>query len=145
MTERVKVNFKVYSTSTAGVFSSEPVLPYNQIAFNNGGGTYNTATYEYTIPMNGTYLLGLSFNKANGSSSVVNIFLRRGTEITNLSSTSTPLNTFIRTTVNKTILYTFEANDVIYAETESPLRLNFYTPPSGSIYTSFWGIRLDYV
>lgn len=44
-------------------------MPYSEIKFNHGG-TYDTATNEYTITNAGNYLIGYSYNKTNNPSSV---------------------------------------------------------------------------
>ena len=48
MTQRQEVRFNVYNR-TANIISTGVNMPYDIIDFNEGGGTYDTTTYQYTF------------------------------------------------------------------------------------------------
>lgn len=51
---------RVACTNAGDVTNTNAFMPFNVVAFNRGGGTFNTGTYEYTIPVTGYYRIWAS-------------------------------------------------------------------------------------
>jgi hypothetical protein len=143
MAGRTEVRFNFYNTTTTTL--GVGVMPFNTISFNVGGGDF--ISNKYTIPLDGTYLVGASYNKAGASQQGnCRLYLERSGLTTGPISLSRDFSqTFLRTTINQNIIYNFIEGDIIYMYSffGNP-KMNNIAPTGDDIYNSFWGIRLDY-
>ena len=64
MTQRAEVRFKFYH-KTGTIRFNGATFSYSDIAFNVGGGSFGS--FSYTVPVDGVYLIGYSYNKATGT------------------------------------------------------------------------------
>jgi transketolase len=146
MTERTEVRFNAYNNTSSSIFTAGGGRPiwYNIVDFNVGGGTYDTTGYTYTIPIEGTYLIGASYTK-NHSRSTAQIMLKRNGVLSILSVARGADTSTQNTTLNMNTLYYFLKDDIVYVRLiYSGLKFNSVSVPAGNIYNSFWGIRLSY-
>ena len=148
MTQREEVRFKVYTKSSINITGTN-YFPLQLIDFNEGDGSYNTTTYKYSVQNAGTYLLGLSYIKAEiQHAGRCEMYLNRvvdGVSTTRKIHRSQEVRTGAYLTINPVLMYKLEVGDEIYC------RANYGNPYTNrSSYTgdhtlnSFWGIRLDY-
>ena len=148
MTQREEVRFKVYTKSRINITGTN-YFPLQLIDFNEGDGSYNTTTYKYSVQNAGTYLLGLSYIKAEiQHAGRCEMYLNRvvdGVSTTRKIHRSQEVRTGAYLTINPVLMYKLEVGDEIYC------RANYGNPYTNrSSYTgdhtlnSFWGIRLDY-
>ena len=148
MTQREEVRFKVYTKSSINITGTN-YFPLQLIDFNEGDGSYNTTTYKYSVQNAGTYLLGLSYIKAEiQHAGRCEMYLNRvvdGVSTTRKIHRSQEVRTGAYLTINPVLMYKLEVGDEIYCRANygNPLtNLNSYT--SDDTLNSFWGIRLDY-
>ena len=148
MTQREEVRFKVYTKSRINITGTN-YFPLQLIDFNEGDGSYNTTTYIYSVQNAGTYLLGLSYIKAEiQHAGRCEMYLNRvvdGVSTTRKIHRSQEVRTGAYLTINPVLMYKLEVGDEIYC------RAGYGNPYTNrSSYTgdhtlnSFWGIRLDY-
>ena len=148
MTQREEVRFKVYTKSSINI-TGRNYFPFQLIDFIEGDGTYDTTTYKYSVQNAGTYLLGLSYIKAEIQHNArCQMYLNRvvdGVSTTRIINRSQEVRTGTYLTINPVLMYKLEVGDEIYC------RANYGNPYTNrSSYTgdhtlnSFWGIRLDY-
>jgi len=148
MTQREEVRFKVYTKSSINITGTN-YFPLQLIDFNEGDGSYNTTTYKYSVQNAGTYLLGLSYIKAEiQHAGRCEMYLNRvvdGVSTTRKIHRSQEVRTGAYLTINPVLMYKLEVGDEIYC------RAGYGNPYTNrSSYTgdhtlnSFWGIRLDY-
>ena len=148
MTQREEVRFKVYTKSRINITGTN-YFPLQLIDFNEGDGSYNTTTYKYSVQNAGTYLLGLSYIKAEiQHAGRCEMYLNRvvdGVSTTRKIHRSQEVRTGAYLTINPVLMYKLEVGDEIYC------RAGYGNPYTNrSSYTgdhtlnSFWGIRLDY-
>lgn len=151
--KRTEVRFKAYNQSS-GLISGGVNLPYDQIDFNEGGGTYSTTEYTYTIPKTGTYLIGATHIRGsyagsgqtilqvNRSGTTTNINLTQNAEGGTSSSTGKQ-----RMTLTHLTMYDFEEGDILFVRSlygYTRVAMNASTYSGNDIKNSFWGIRLDW-
>ena len=148
MTQREEVRFKVYTKASTSLVGGQ-VYPLELIDFIEGDGTYDTTTYKYSVQNAGTYLLGLSYIKAEiQHAGRCEMYLNRvvdGVSTTRKIHRSQEVRTGAYLTINPVLMYKLEVGDEIYC------RAGYGNPYTNrSSYTgdhtlnSFWGIRLDY-
>jgi hypothetical protein len=144
MSQRQEVRFKVFNTTNSNI-AFTAILPYNVIAFNEGG-SYNTTNYEYTIPVSGIYLIGFSYIKSDTNRlGTVQLILKREGNTRTITLTQSAEATIKNRTLNDTLMYSFLLGDIIYLYTPYGLpKMNASAYTTNDIYNSFWGIRLDY-
>ena len=149
MSQRQEVRFKVFNTTNSNI-AFTAILPYNVIAFNEGG-SYDTTNYEYTIPVSGIYLIGYSYIKSDTNRlGTVQLILKRESNTRTITLTQSAEATIKNRTLNNTLMYSFLTGDKIYLYTPYGLpKMNdsAYTTNdniNSNTYNSFWGIRLDY-
>ena len=149
MTERTEVRWNFTSRSTRNIIKDPNPAEFDITIFNVGGGHYTD--YKYTIPANGTYLVGYSVQAGAQTNCLYYLVLERNSVITNIdqvriTAPTTGITTV--TTFNKTILHNFLEDDKIYIvipQYQGNLRYNFAPAPEGDdVFNSFWSIRLDY-
>lgn len=143
MTERTEVRFNFYNKTDDEIGVGN--LAYNQVAFNEGGGVYDFDNYTYTIPIDGTYLIGYSYVKG-GSSYTDFKCIRSGTTII-LNRAQLNGTSGINYSMGGTFLFNFLAGDIISVYSIFDFtrpRMNSFAYDTEDIYNSFWGIRLDY-
>ena len=148
MTQREEVRFKVYTKSSINIRSTN-YFPLELIDFIQGDGTYDTTTYKYNVQNAGTYLLGISYIKAqiqhNGR---CQMYLNRvvdGVSTTRIINRSQEVKTGEYLTINPVLMYKLEVGDELYIREwygRSLTVISSYT--SDDTLNSFWGIRLDY-
>ena len=147
MSERTQVRFKVYSQSS-GLLGADINLPYNLIDFNVGGGTYDTTNYTYTIPINGTYLIGATHMRgANSGSGQTILIVNRGATKREINLTQHTLTGMSGLTLIHSTMYQFLAGDNIYVYCQysyTRVAMNMETYTGNDIKNSFWGVRLDW-
>ena len=148
MTERQEVRFNFYNKS-ADIIGRDVTFPFNEVDFNEGGGTYDLSTYEYTIPVDGTYLLGLSYVKAlaeSNEAAIVGIILIRNGATTILNRSQNTERNSNQQTIKSCLVFQFLKGDILFCRcifAQEP-RMNNTAYTTDDIYNSFWGIRLDY-
>lgn len=63
---------RVACTNAGDVTNTNAYMPFNVVALNRGGGTFNTGTYEYTIPTTGYYRIWASvYGTASGGTATM--------------------------------------------------------------------------
>jgi len=144
MTQRQEVRFNVYNR-TANIISTGVNMPYDIIDFNEGGGIYDTTTYQYTFSVAGTYVIGESHTKGllNPAGGIDIKLIRNGqTIVLNRSQSAEP--GYDARTIKSCLIYKFEENDILFCVSLTSPKMNNSPYTTNDIYNSFWGIRLDY-
>ena len=148
MTQREEVRFKVYTKSSINIRSTN-YFPLELIDFIQGDGTYDTTTYKYNVQNAGTYLLGISYIKAQIQHNArCQMYLNRvvdGVSTTRIINRSQEVRTGTFLTINPVLMYKLEVDDKLYIREwygRSLTVISSYT--SDDTLNSFWGIRLDY-
>ena len=144
MTERQEVRFNVYGKNN-DVVSNNTGMKYDLIDFNVGGGSYSTSTYQYTVAVAGTYLIGYSYIKRttfNPARTYLEV-IRNGTTI-RIEAKVFTLNSIGRS-ISGSVVYKLEVDDILFVNSKfgNPA-VNYEAYTSDDIKNSFWGIRLDY-
>jgi hypothetical protein len=114
MTQRQEVRFNVYNR-TANIISTGVNMPYDIIDFNEGGGIYDTTTYQYTFSVAGTYVIGESHTKGllNPAGGIDIKLIRNGqTIVLNRSQSAEP--GYDARTIKSCLIYKFEENDILF-------------------------------
>ena len=112
MTQRQEVRFNVYN-KTANILSTGVNMPYDVIDFNEGGGTYDTTTYQYTFSVAGTYVIGESHIKGHTiSAGGIDIRLIRNGETIILNRLQSAEQGYNARTIKSCLIYKFE--EMIY-------------------------------
>ena len=147
MTERQEVRFNFYNKS-ADIISNDVNMPFDEIDFNEGGGTYDLSTYEYTIPVSGTYFIGLSYVKGSTGTSraaLVTINITRDETTTIINRSQNTEQNYSKQTIKSCLIFQFLKGDILFCRcfSQEP-RMNNTAYKTDDIYNSFWGIRLDY-
>jgi len=144
MTQRQEVRFNVYNR-TDNIISNGVNMPYDVIDFNEGGGTYDTSTYQYTFSVAGTYVIGESHMKGHlNPAGGIDIRLIRNGQTINLNRLQSAETGYNARTLKSCLIYKFEENDTLFCVAGSSPKMNNSAYTTNDIYNSFWGIRLDY-
>ena len=113
---------------------------YSDIVYNIGGGTYNTTTGEYTIPVDGLYLFTVTYSSISNYTNEVN--LRKNEIIMARGQLGTALSNSVQ---NITVVMECLAGDIIDVHLRAgrariPMASTVYAPEG---LTPFWGIKLN--
>jgi hypothetical protein len=113
---------------------------YSDIVYNIGGGTYNTTTGEYTIPVDGLYLFTVTYSSVQYYTNEVN--LRKNEIIMARGWLGTALRNLVQ---NITVVMECLAGDIIDVylnggRARIPMAASLYAPEG---LTPFWGIKLN--
>ena len=125
---------------------SDSANGFSLVDFNVGGGTYSTSTYEYTVAVAGTYLIGYSYMKrynTNPARMYLEV-IRNGTTI-RIEAKLLPISTVSGVSLSGSVVYKLEVDDILFVNSKfgNPA-VNYEAYTSDDIKNSFWGIRLDY-
>lgn len=74
--------FKAMLTSNGDQTFTNQVLPFNQQVINNGGGTFNTSAYSYTVPVAGVYFVACATygTSSAGNATMYNQIRKNGSD-----------------------------------------------------------------
>ena len=123
MTQRQEVRFNVYN-KTANILSTGVNMPYDVIDFNEGGGTYDTTTHQYTFSVAGTYVIGESHIKGHTiSAGGIDIRLIRNGDTIIINRLSAEQGYKART-LESCPIYKFEVNDMLFCVSGSSPQMN---------------------
>lgn len=135
----IEERFKFYSKSNTTT-SNGTILLYELYDF-LVGGTYNSATYQYTVANGGTYLVGFSVSGALYSIGVCQ--MRRVRNSVNTTSFIVRFDGSENSTRSSCGVITLEAGDILYPlQVLGPVKMNRFQYDTDDIYNSFWGIRI---
>ena len=145
MTERTEVRWNFTRYGSASIQSYPTPFEYNATLFNVGGGTYTD--YKYTIPLDGTYMIGYScFNGAQDDCQY-QFYLERNSVISSIDLVRI-IGTSTGRSLSKVMFYNFLQGDIIYPAKTGGGNIRYnnpsYNPTNPDVYNSWWGIRLDY-
>ena len=131
--------FKAYRTENI-IFIGSTIMIYSDIVYNIGGGTYNTTTGEYTIPVDGLYLFTVTYSSVQYYTNEVN--LRKNEIIMARAQLGTSLRNSVQ---NITVVMDCLAGDIIdvhlvNGRARIPMASTVIAPEG---LTPFWGIKLN--